>query len=99
MNDFEEHMVSKIDRKIDLTKDEIIKLVCEYEIYQKEGEEHRWDIEMFTVVELCGRTFGIDWRRGLTEDQEDSFMYQPYEVKEHTYQKTITITEWMKLKK
>lgn len=29
MNDFEEHMVSKIDRKIDLTEDEIIELVCE----------------------------------------------------------------------
>lgn len=29
MNDFEERMVSKIDRKIDLTEDEIIELVCE----------------------------------------------------------------------
>lgn len=98
MNDFEERMVSKIDRKIDLTEDEISKLVYEYNIYNEGREEHRWDRIIFTVVELCERTFGIKWRRGLTESQENSFENQPYEVIKRTYQKTITVTDWVDIK-
>ena len=51
---------------------------------------------MFTVVELCGRTFGINWFSGLTECQENEFNEQPYEVEKHEYEKVITVKEWRK---
>lgn len=48
---------------------------------------------------LADRYFGIDWQRGLTEYQDDSFPYPPKEVKKHTYEKTVTVTEWIPVKK
>ena len=59
-----------------------------------EGEDHRWDREMETIFQAGGRYFSICWRRGLTECQENEFWEQPVEVRKHTYQKTITVTEW-----
>lgn len=97
---FEEIMVQKIDKGEPLTEREI-KAVC-FEMHQIEETVHdsgRWTSFVSTVVEMCGRKFCVDWQRGLTEMQENVFYDQPYEVKEHTYEKTITVTEWVKVNK
>ena len=36
--------------------------------------------------------------RGLTECQENEFEDQPVEVRKHTYEKTIEVTEWIPIK-
>lgn len=96
---FEELMVKKIDNGENLTERELRSLVYEYEISSEEGGDHRWVRDMSTVVELCGRTFEIDWYKGLTEMQEDEFYDQPFEVEKREYEKTITVTEWVKVSK
>lgn len=63
-------------------------------IEEIEGEDHRWDREIQTIFQAGGRYFSLCWRRGLTECQENEFWEQPIEVRKHTYQKTITVTEW-----
>jgi hypothetical protein len=37
----------------------------------------------------------VEWEEGLTENQENEFYNQPYEVEKKTYEKTITVTEWV----
>lgn len=36
--------------------------------------------------------------RGLTECQENDFEDQPVEVRKHTYEKIIEVTEWIPIK-
>ena len=93
---FEEIIVKKIDSGEKLTERELRTLVFEYEVETEEGNSLRWVKSMFTVVELCGRTFGINWFSGLTECQENEFNEQPYEVEKHEYEKVITVKEWRK---
>lgn len=94
---FEEIMLDKIDNKEDLTERELQTLVFEYEIEEQEGDEGRWERHMTSIIKLGERCFAVDWSRGLTEMQENSFYYQPYEVKKNVYEKTITVTEWNKI--
>jgi len=96
---FEELMVQKIDTNEDLTERELNRLVCEYNYNTTEGDSGRWTKMMYTVVQLCGRFFEIVWQQGLTEYQENEYLDQPYEVREHTYTKTITVTEWERVTK
>lgn len=62
------------------------------------GDDHRWDAEMKNIIEIGGHLFCIEWRRGLTESQEDYFDYQPYEVIRNEYQKTITVVEYNRVR-
>lgn len=58
------------------------------------GYEHRWQVEMKTVIKLdYDRFFAIDWMKGLTECQENEFDYQPYEVEPKEV--IIKKTEWL----
>lgn len=98
-NHFEELMVKKIDNGEDLTEKELRSLVYEYTVFTEEGDDHRWVRDVTTIVELCGRNFEIDWYKGLTEMQEDEFYDQPFEVEKIEYEKTITVTEWVKISK
>ena len=44
--------------------------------------------------------FKIDWERGLTECQDDEYCWdQPVEVTPHEYEKTITVRDWIEVKK
>ena len=63
-----------------------VEIICE-----EEGYEHRWWREIYTVFEACGRYFSITWNRGLTENQENEWPYQPVEVKK--VEKVVTKTE------
>lgn len=93
---FDKVMIEKIDKGEKLTEKVLRTLVLDNEIESKYGENNRWTRSVFTVIELCGRYFGIAWEEGLTECQEDEFYEQPYEVEKKTYEKTITVTEWLK---
>lgn len=77
----DEEIVKKIDSKEKLTEQEIENLIYESEqVYEEEGDDHRWTRDIFTVVKLCGRYFGIYWSQGLTECQENEYYDQPFEV-------------------
>lgn len=90
-----EDIVKKIDNNEELTEEEIKTLLWEAnEIYEEEGEDHRWQRDMFTVVEVNGRCFGISWMKGLTECQENDYWEQPYEVGCETELKTVTNQVW-----
>lgn len=90
---FEKEMVAKIDAGEALTRSELDALI-EYELEHETGDNDRWTRSVASIIELCGRHFSLTWQEGLTEYQENSFFNQPYEVWEHTYEKTITVTEW-----
>ena len=92
---FEEIMVKKIDSGEKLTERELSEVVYRYDVETEHGENRRWSRTNTTIVEMMGRFFSIDWEEGLTECQENEFYEQPYEVEKHTYEKTITVTEWV----
>ena len=92
---FDEIMCSKIDNKEDLTEKELRELVFGYAVETDYGDNRRWSRNANTIVKLCGRAFAINWEEGLTENQENEFYNQPYEVEQRTYEKTIMVTEWV----
>jgi len=89
---WEERIKKKLEAGEDLSENEIRSMVHELpEVYEEEGDEGRWERYMTTVVDLLGDHYAIDWSRGLTESQENSYYEQPYRVK--VEQKEITITK------
>lgn len=61
------------------------------EVDEIEGDDHRWQKDMTTIIDIDGQLYAIDWMRGLTECQENEYLYQPYKVKK--VEKVITKTE------
>lgn len=55
-----------------------------------EGDDHRQQREMETIIDVDGQLYAIDWMRGLTECQEGEYWNQPYKVKK--VEKVITKT-------
>jgi hypothetical protein len=94
---FDEIMLKKIDTGEKLTEKEMRELVCGYDVDTEYGDNRRWTRSVTTIVELKGRFFSIDWEEGLTECQENEFYNQPKEVRKHTYEKTIVVTEWIEI--
>lgn len=99
VTDFEKEMLYKIDNGKNLTDKEFSKLVYNYSISDEDIEQRRWTMSTYTVCKLADRYFGIDLERGLTEYQDDSFPYPLEEVKKHTYEKAVTVTEWIPVRK
>lgn len=94
---FDEIMVQKIDSHEDLTEDELRALVWEHHnVARIEGENRRWSRTVRSVVELCGRYFEVIWEQGLTENQDDQFLEQPYEVEQDTYKKVVEVHNWVR---
>lgn len=94
---FDELMVKKIESHEDLTENELRTLVFECnEIERSEGENRRWSRTVSSIVELCGRFFKVIWEQGLTENQDNSFYEQPYEVELDSYNKVIEVHNWIK---
>lgn len=70
----------KLKDKDDLSEREIANLVYEYPaVYEEEGDESRWSRFIQTVVEVGDKNYLINWQRGLTEYQENTFLEQPKE--------------------
>lgn len=61
-------------------------------ITQEEGKQHRWTQDVSTIFEFEGKYYSLDWDRGLTENQENGFYTQPYQVEKEV--KTIEVTNW-----
>lgn len=94
---FDEVILNKISSGEKLTESELSKLVYEYEVETTHGENGRWMRTNISIICLKDRYFSIKWNEGLTEQQIDDFLNQPIEVKKHTYEKTVTVTEWVKI--
>lgn len=60
-----------------------------------EGDDHRWDREIKTIISVRGILYALDWRRALTEMQENGFYNQPYQVEKRT--KIVEIAEYIKV--
>ena len=95
---FPEIMVEKIDSGEQLTKEELTELIWGYDVDTQYGDNRRWSRSVTTIIELNGRYFSISWEEGLTEYQDNEYNSQPVEVKKHTYEKTIAVTEWVECK-
>lgn len=97
VNNFVDDILHEIDNYNSLSVSELRTLVYGYSILNEDGDYGRWTMSVHTIVHLKDRYFAIDWERGLTENQDDEFWYQPVEVVPHTYEKTITVTEYIPL--
>lgn len=76
-----EEIYKKLQNQEKLSEEEIGSLVWDSErVYEEEGDDHRWQREMFTVVKVENKFYGICWMRGLTEYQENDYYEQPFEV-------------------
>lgn len=95
MSETDRRILEKLDRHENLTIRELKYLVYECEIDTIEGEDGRWTRSVTTIAKLGGRTFSIDWGRGLTEMQENEFFDQPMEVFKHEHEETVTVTDWL----
>ena len=94
---FLEIMVSKIDAGENLTERELDEFhLCGNDI--EYGENRRWTRTVTTEVEYQGRFFIIIWEEGLTENQENEFYNQPYEVEKVTEVQTISVVKYINKK-
>ena len=99
LDEYEVEMLMKIDSDENLSESELSTLVWEFnEIELEYGENRRWSRSATSIIEIGGRFFQVDWENGLTESQPNEFYNQPIEVKKETYEKTITVIEWKKIK-
>jgi len=82
--------VKKLEDGEKLNEEELRALACEVEfsksgefehVAELEGDDHRWQREVSTIVKAHGRYWRIDWMRALTENNEDEFWNQPVEVR------------------
>lgn len=93
---WEERMLKKLNAGESLSEDEIKSLVNELDVaYEEEGGDRRWSKSMLSVVDLLDNLFAIQWEKGLTENQDNSYYEQPYPVelkKEERIIKTIVTT-------
>lgn len=94
MDKYEEELLKKLDSKERLTESEIIE-VLEYEVESEYGDNRRWSRSVATISQIGDRYFSTNWEEGLTESQENEYYEQPVEVQKKTYEKTITVTEWV----
>ena len=88
-----------LDNNIPLDEDDLYRLVCEYEIQYFEGDNHRWQQEVTSIIEFNNKTYAISWMRALTEMQDSNFYNQPIEVHKQERPITVTLTEWIDNKK
>ena len=80
MDSFEEKIINKINPGEDLTEKELALVVDYFETRRDEGERGRWNMEISSLCEIGQRLFVLNWGQGLTEYQENEYLYQPIEV-------------------
>ena len=75
-------IINKLKNREKLSEKEIKELVYDGNYVDEiEGDDHRWQKEIQTIIDVDGQLYAIDWMRGLTECQENEFYDQPYKVK------------------
>jgi len=92
----EKEVLDAIQNGVHLKDNELFEVIQLYSIRDEEkGSGHQITM-MRSIIELDGNLFGLDWERGDKNKDLNIILNQPYKVKEHTYPKTITITEYIK---
>ena len=76
------------------SEEEIENILMSYTIAEKRRKWQRWSQPITSIVSLCGHTFQIDWRNGLTEEQDNEYPNQPFEVTSYTHIEMVTVTDW-----
>lgn len=51
------YYLNKIDNHEELNEQELECLICDYEIEAEQGEDHRWQREMTSIIQLDDRFF------------------------------------------
>lgn len=95
-DDYEKELYEKITNGIKLNKEDLCEL-REFEYDLIKGGDRRWTRSMRTVCELGDKFFMLEWEQGLTENQEDSFDNQPYEVELENYVELVNRKRWNKV--
>lgn len=91
MND----IINKLKNGEELSECELRELCgSDYWVEEIEGDDHRWQREIKTIIDVDGQLYAIDWMRGLTEYQESEFLDQPYKVKKVEKEITQTIVTY-----
>ncbi|WP_252241518.1 hypothetical protein [Clostridium sp. ZBS18] len=99
MDNYEIELLRKIDNGGKLTRNELCDIIFEFEVERNYEKNRRWSRNVTTISQIGDRYFSTNWEEGLTEYQENEYYNQPIEVEMKTYEKTITITEWISVKK
>jgi len=96
VDEYQINILNKIDAGEKLTKGELREFRWTgKEISTEYGENRRWSRSATSIVQIGERYFCLEWEEGLTECQENEYYEEPYEVEKKTYEKTITVTEWV----
>ena len=94
MND----IINKLKNGEALSECELRKLCwSNYVVEDIESDDHRWQREMTTIIDVDGQLYAIDWMRDLIEDQESEFWDQPYKVKKVEKEITQTVVTYEKM--
>lgn len=100
MDNYEKEFLDKYDSGAQFTEQEISDAIWDFrQVEEIEHGHRRWTEDMTTIVQVADRFFKINWERGLTECQDDEYWDQPVEVTPHEYEKTITVRDWIEVKK
>lgn len=66
-------------------------------IDEEEWCSGRWTQSMSTIFEIEGQLYCIDWKRGLTEYQENEYWNQPYKVRREERVVTTTVVNYVRM--
>ena len=81
-----------------IAEEDVVRDLLNYEtVYEEDLDRGRWSESMQTIINLNGHYINIYWHRGLTEYQDHFYEKEMCEVIKHTYEKTITVTEWINI--
>ena len=95
----EEYFLHLLDNHRIFSREDISNFLdlCELIDERQYDEPRRWSRFVTSICQIGDRYFSVDWDQGLTEYQENEYMWQPYEVTKHEYEKTIIVTEWQRV--
>ncbi len=98
-------LVRKIKNGEELSEEEIIDIAYENveglsDYIEEKGEDRRWLRSVSTFFKTDdNRWFCLVWEEGLTENQDDEFWEQPYEVKREVKEVVTKVNVWTPVKK
>ena len=91
---YEEEVLKKIRNNEDFTTEEYESLFYMLkEVDEKRYDKHRWYTPVDTIFKVKDTYILLEWEEGLTEYQEDTYCFAPYEV--YYKEKVIVEKEWV----
>jgi len=101
----DKELVRKLKNGEELSEEEIIDIAYENveglsDYIKEKGEDRRWQRSVSTFFKTDdNRWFCLVWEEGLTENQDDEFWEQPYEVKREVKEVVTKVNVWTPVKK